>query len=80
MLSFLSGIWGRFAYYAAFVLAILIAAIVLIFMGRSQAADVLSARVNRARVKSLKTSQEVRDEVRNTDDGDLDRRLDKWMR
>jgi hypothetical protein len=75
-----SGIGRKAAFWGAIAFAIGAALWVVFRRGRLEAEAEFMIRRADARIRSLQTAKEVSNEVHNADRGDLERRLDRWMR
>ncbi len=78
--AFVSGIGRKAALWGAIAVAIGAALWVAFRRGRLEAEAEFIIRRADARVRSLQTAKEVSNGVQNSDRGDLERRLDRWMR
>jgi len=72
--------WSKLSVWLALVGAIMTGLVIAFLQGRSAGKAAFEARKMQDRLRSLKTSAEVRHDVQNNSDADLDRRLDRWMR
>jgi hypothetical protein len=76
----LSGLGRRFAFWGAIAAAVGFAAWALIRRGRRAAEADLAIRRAEARIRAMQTSRDTRHDVQSSDQADLKRRADRWMR
>ena len=77
---FASAFGQRVALWAALILILLSALRIATRLGRHAAEAEFAIRAAEARIRALRTSREVRDEIETLPEAERDRRLDRWMR
>lgn len=78
--AFLGRIWARASFWLA-LSGIALAALWIVWRdGKAAGTAAYATRRADAKVRSMQASKEIRHEVQNTGDADLDRKLDRWMR
>lgn len=78
--AFLGRIWAGASFWLA-LCGIALAAFWITWRdGKAAGTAAYATRRADARVRSMKASKEIRNEVQNAGDADLDRKLDRWMR
>ena len=80
MLSILSGLWSRISGWVLLAGALVAAVGIAWLRGRAAGTASWEARRRQIRDKAQRQSGEIRHDVQNSSDPDLDRRLDRWMR
>ena len=70
----------RVALWAALILILGSALRIATRQGRHAAEAAFVLRAAEARIRALRTSREVRDEIETLPEAERDRRLDRWMR
>ena len=78
--ALLTGFGRRAILYGAIALAVLAALWMAVRQGRQAAAADFTIRRSDARVRSMQTSKDIRNDVQTTGRADLERRADRWMR
>ena len=76
----LIGLSKKAAFYGAIALAVIATFWIAVRQGRQAAAANFAIRRADARVRSMQTSKDIRNDVQNAHRADLERRADRWMR
>jgi hypothetical protein len=80
LFSMLTGLWSRVSGWAALAAGVLTALGIAWLKGRAAGKAAWQAKRQAARDRAMRQSGEIRHDVQNSSDPDLDRRLDRWMR
>ena len=70
----------RVALWAALIMILASSLRIATRQGRHAAEAEFAIRAAEARIRALRTSKEVRDEIETLPEAERDRRLDRWMR
>jgi hypothetical protein len=76
----LSAAWSRLSGWAALLAALITALGIAWLRGRAAGKAAWEAKRQAARDRAIRQSGEIRHDVQNSSDPDLDRRLGRWMR
>ena len=80
LISMFGVAWSRLSGWAALPAGIVAALGIAWLKGRAAGKAVWEARRQAARDRAIRQSGEIRNDVQNSSDPALDRRLDRWMR
>ena len=80
LLSILGAAWSRLSGWAALAAGLLVALGIAWLKGRAVGKAVWETKRQAARDRAIRHSGEIRNDVQNSSDPALDRRLDRWMR
>lgn len=77
---FLTMLWNKFQGWILGAGAVAGLLLGVYLKGRNDQSDATTSKENKKRIKDLKTSKEIEDNVSKMPRSDLDRKLDRWLR